>query len=57
MNDQPRHGRRLSWREELQNQLDINNEMRAMSVRRVGDSVSERAAQAEWVGRVREVAK
>lgn len=43
------------WRQELQQQLDINNEMRAMSLRRVGDSVSERPSQSEWVGRVREV--
>lgn len=43
------------WRQELQQQLDINNEMRAMSLRRIGDSVSERPSQSEWVGRVREV--
>ena len=44
-----------NWREELQQQLDINNAQRALSIVRIGDAVSERKTQQEWVGRPREV--
>ena len=44
-----------NWREELQQQLDINNAQRALSIVRIGDAVSERQTQQEWAGRPREV--
>lgn len=45
------------WRKELQQQLDINNAQRALSVKRIGDEVSERPLRADWVGRPREVSR
>jgi len=46
-----------NWREELQQQLDINNAQRALSIVRIGDAVSERQIKQEWVGRPREVTR
>ena len=43
------------WRKELQQQLDINNAQRSLSIRRIGDEVSEKQSTQEWVGRPREV--
>lgn len=43
------------WRKELQQQLDINNAQRSLSIRRIGDEVSEKQSSQEWVGRPREI--
>lgn len=44
----------IDWRHELQQQLNINNEMRAQSVRRIGDSITETPPCTEGAGRTRE---
>lgn len=47
--------RRMSWREDLQQQIDLNNSMRAMSLIRIGDEVTEYAPCLDGAGRPREI--
>lgn len=45
----------MNWREDLQQQIDLNNSMRAMSLIRIGDEVTEYAPCLDGAGRPREI--
>lgn len=43
----------MNWREDLQQQIDLNNSMQAMSLIRIGDEVTEYAPCLDGAGRPR----
>lgn len=43
----------MNWRKQLQDDLDANNTLRAQSLRRVGDAISETKPCMEGCGRAR----
>jgi len=45
----------MNWRAELQQQLDINNAMRELSDKRIGDQKTEYSPSTEGAGRPREI--